>query len=687
MPGAPTATLDHAPRHEAPALLTQAVPLARAPTIERRMADAIRALAIDATQAAGSGHPGMPLGMADAAAALWSRTLRFDATDPRWPDRDRFVLSAGHGSMLLYALLHLTGHVGMDLGHLQRHRQLGCPAAGYPEHGEHPAIEATTGPLGQGLATAVGMALGERMMAARFGKSLVDHRIWVVASDGDLMAGVSHEAAALAGQLRLDRLTVLWDDNSAGPDGGAGQPGSADRLRHFAALGWAVKRVDGHDPAQVAAALSLALRSKKPTLIACQTIIGATAPDSRPLEETEAEAAKHALDWPHPPFIVPPDLRDRWAAAGVRGTAARRAWLKRLTKHPLRAEFERVIAGRLPDTWHESMAELKAELADTRPGMPTRQASQRVLHALAPAIQELTGGSADLTESNLTLGRGMSAVTPGSYAGRYVHYGVREHGMAACLNGLALHGGLLPYAGTYLVFSDHMRPALRLAALMRQRVIYVLTHDSIGLGEDGPAHQPVEQLASLRAMPGVHVMRPADAMETAECWELAIRRADGPTLLVLSRQAVPALRIDVAENRCARGGYVLQEADGARQATLIATGSEVAIAVEARRMLAAEGIAVAVVSLPCWELFAQQDEAARNAVLGTAPRWGIEAACSFGWERWLGGDGAFIGMDGYGASAPAADLFRHFGITPEAITTAVKKRLLPLLQEGEEYGR
>ena len=689
MPGAPTATLDHAPRHEAPALLTQAVPLARAPTIERRMADAIRALAIDATQAAGSGHPGMPLGMADAAAALWSRTLRFDATDPRWPDRDRFVLSAGHGSMLLYALLHLTGHAGMDVGHLQRHRQLGCPATGHPEHGEHPAIEATTGPLGQGLATAVGMALAERMMAARFGKSLVDHRTWVVASDGDLMAGVSHEAAALAGHLRLDRLTVLWDDNSAAPDGDAGQSGSADRLRHFAALGWATKRVDGHDSAQVAAALSLALRSKKPTLIACQTIIGSATPppDSRPLEETEAEAAKHALDWPHPPFTVPPDLRDRWAAAGVRGTAARRAWLKRLTKHPLRAEFERVSAGRLPDTWHESMAELKADLADTRPGMATREASQRVLHALAPAIQELTGGSADLTESNLTLGRGMSAVTAGSYAGRYVHYGVREHGMAACLNGLALHGGLLPYGGTYLVFSDHMRPALRLAALMRQRVIYVLTHDSIGLGEDGPTHQPVEQLASLRAMPGVHVMRPADAMETAECWELAVRRADGPTLLVLSRQAVPALRTDVAENRCARGGYVLQEADGARQATLIATGSEVAIAVEARRMLAAEGIAVAVVSLPCWELFAQQDEAARNAVLGAAPRWGIEAACSFGWERWLGAEGAFIGMDGYGASAPAADLFRHFGITPEAITTAVKKRLLPLLQEGEEYGR
>ncbi len=695
MPGAPTATLDAPPPHEAPALLAQAAILARPATIERRMADAIRALAIDATQAAGSGHPGMPMGMADAAAALWSRTLRFDATDPRWPDRDRFVLSAGHGSMLLYALLHLTGHAGMDLGHLQRFRQLSSPAAGHPEHGEHPAIEATTGPLGQGLATAVGMALAERMMAARFGKSLVDHRTWVIASDGDLMEGVSHEAAALAGHLRLDRLTVLWDDNSAFADGDAGLSQTADQLRHYAALGWATKRVDGHDPAQVAAALSLALRSKKPTLIACRTIIGFAAPTKagtnarhdEPLGDTEAEAAKQALDWPHPPFTVPPDLRDRWAAAGTRGTAARRAWLKRLNKHPLRAEFERTTAGRLPDTWHEAMAELKAGLADSRPAMATREAGQRVLHALGPAVAELVGGSTNLAESSLTQGRGMASVGPGSYGGRYVHYGIREHGMAACLNGLALHGGMLPYGGTYLVFSDYMRPALRLAALMRQRVIYVLTHDSIGLGEDGPTHQPVEQLASLRAMPGVHVMRPADAMETAECWELAIRRADGPTLLVLSRQAVPALRTDAAENRCARGGYVLQEADGPRQATLTATGSEVAVAVEARRMLAAEGIAVAVVSLPCWELFAQQDEAARNAVLGTAPRWGIEAACSFGWERWLGTDGMFIGMDGYGASAPGPDLFRHFGITPEAITSAVKKRLLPLLQEGEEYGR
>ena len=696
MPGAPAAMLD-APRAPAPALQAQAAILSRPATIERRMADAIRALAVDATEAAGSGHPGMPMGMADAAAVLWSRVLRYDAADPRWPDRDRFVLSAGHGSLLLYALLHLTGHAGMELGHLQRFRQLDSPAAGHPEHGEHPAIEATTGPLGQGLATAVGMALGERMMAARFGRSLVDHRTWVVASDGDLQEGVSHEAACLAGHLRLEKLTVLWDDNSVSLDGDAGLASSADPLRHYAALGWATKRVDGHDPAAVAAALSLAVRSKKPTLIACRTIIGFAAPTKagtaaahgRPLGETEAEAAKQALDWTHPPFCVPPDLVARWLAAGSRGTAARRAWLKRVTRHPLRAEFERVVAGRLPDTWHEATAELRAELAESRPGMATREASQRALNALAPVIPELVGGSADVTDSCRTLGRGMAAVGPGSYAGRHIHYGVREHGMAACLNGLALHGGILPYAGAYLVFSDYMRPALRLAALMRQRVVMVLTHDSIGVGEDGPTHQPVEQLASLRAMPGLQVMRPADALETVECWELALRRADGPTVLALSRQAVPALRTDAGENRCARGGYVLQDADGPRQATLVATGSEVSVAMEARRMLAEAGIAAAVVSLPCWELFGQQAAEYRAAVLGTAPRWGIEAACGFGWERWLGPDctsnGAFIGMDGFGASAPGEHLFRHFGITPEAITTAVKRRLAP--QKEDPNGR
>ena len=651
----------------------------------QRMADAIRALSIDAVEAAGSGHPGMPLGMADVATALWTRVLRFDASDPRWPDRDRFVLSAGHGSMLLYALLHLTGHAGIGIGALQRFRQLDSPAAGHPEYGDHPGIEATTGPLGQGLATAVGMALAERMMAARFGKSLVDHRTWVIASDGDLMEGVTHEAAALAGHLRLEKLTVLWDDNTMSLDGDTTLSGSEDTLKRFAAMGWATRRINGHDPAAIAAALAMAQRSRKPLLVACRTVLGfaaategghATCPRG-PLVPGEGDAAKEALDWPHAPFVVPDALMAQWRRAGARGTPARRAWLKRLANHPQRADFERVVAGKLPEAWHEASAALKAKLADTIPQIATRDSSEMALNVLADAIPELVGGAADVASATRTQARGMAAVVPGSYAGRYIHWGIREHGMAAALNGMALHGGVLPFAGTFLVFSDYMRPALRLAALMRQRVIHVLTHDSIGLGEDGPTHQPVEQLASLRAMPGMQVMRPADAVETVECWELAIRRIDGPTLLVLSRQPVPAVRTDAAENRCARGGYVLAEADGPRQATLIASGSEVAVALEARRLLAEDGIPAAVVSLPCWNLFAAMDESARAPVLGSVLRVGIEAACGFGWERWLGPDGIFIGMTGFGASAPGPDLFRHFGITPEAIAAAVRKRLLP----------
>ena len=659
--------------------------LARPPSVQRRMADAVRALAIDAVEAACSGHPGMPMGMADVATILWVNTLRFDASDPAWPDRDRFVLSAGHGSMLLYALLHLTGHAGMDIGALQRFRQIDSPAAGHPEHGEHPAIETTTGPLGQGLATAVGMALAERMLAARFGRSLVDHRTWVVASDGDLMEGISHEAACLAGHLRLEKLTVLWDDNSVSVDGDTTLSASDDQLKRFAACGWATRRIDGHDPAAIAAAIALAVRSKKPTIIACRTIIGLAAPTKAgtasshggPPGQSESEAAKHALHWPHPPFEIPPDLADCWNQAGARGTTARRAWLKRLNNHPLRAEFDRVLAGRLPETWHEATAALKSELAETRPTLATRQSSQQTLAALVPAIPELVGGSADLTTSNLTQAPGMAPITPGNYAGRYIHFGIREHGMAACLNGIALHGGFIPYAGTFFVFTDYMRPALRLAALMRQRVIHVLTHDSIGLGEDGPTHQPIEHLASLRAMPGMSVLRPADAIETVECWELALRRADGPSLLVLSRQPIPAVRLEAGENRCARGGYVLLEADGPRQVTLIASGSEVATALEARLLLAAEGIPAAVVSLPCWSLFSLQDETYRAQVLGSGLRVGIEAACGFGWERWLGLDGIFIGMTGFGASGPCETLYRHFGITSEAIATAVRKRLQP----------
>ena len=666
-----------------PALAVQTAILARPMTPERRMADAIRALSIDAVEAAKSGHPGMPMGMADVATALYSRVLKFDAADARWPDRDRFVLSNGHGSMLLYSLLYLNGYAGIGIEDIKNFRQLHSITAGHPEFGEHPGIETTTGPLGQGLANAVGLALAERMLAARFGKSLVDHRTWCFVGDGCLMEGISHEAIDLAGHLKLEKLTVLWDDNAISIDGNTNLATSEDQLKRFAAAGWATKIVDGHDCAAVAAAMSASLRSKKPTLIACKTIIGLGSPNragtagvhGAPLGAAEAQATKALLGWNEPAFSVPEDVLERWRAVGARGAGARRAWLKRLARHPMRVEFERVISGKLPDSFFEAITALKNEFAESKPKLATRQASQKVLDALVPATPEMVGGSADLTGSNLTFVKGMGSVLPGSYAGRYIHWGIREHVMGAASNAIALHGGLIPYTGTFFVFSDYMRPAIRLAALMRQRVIHVLTHDSIGLGEDGPTHQPVEHLASLRAMPNVHVFRPADTLETAECWELSVRRADGPSLLVLTRQALPALRFDASENKCALGGYVLAEAEGPRQATLIATGSEVSIAMDARAKLAAEGISVAVVSLPCWELFAQQDAAYRAEVLGTAPRVGIEAAVGFGWERWIGEDGIFIGMQGFGASAPFEQLYQEFGITPDAIAAAVRKRL------------
>ena len=665
----------------AAALARQAAVLAQPMTEARCMANAIRALAIDAVEAAKSGHPGMPMGMADVATVLWTRFLKYDAADARWPDRDRFVLSGGHGSMLLYALLHLSGYEGMALADLKAFRQLHSVAAGHPEYGAHPAIEMTTGPLGQGLATAVGMALAERLLVAKFGKSLVDHRTWAMCGDGDLMEGVSHEAGALAGHLRLNKLTVLFDDNNISIDGDTAMATSEDPLKRFAAYGWAVKRIDGHDFAAIEAALNAAARSAKPTIIACRTIIGFGAPKKAgtagthgsPLGGAEAEAAKLALGWAHLPFTVPEEVAAPWRAAGTRGATARRGWLKRLAKHPQRVEFERAAAGRLPEGWVEAMAAYKATLAESQPKLATRQASQKALEVLVPAVPELVGGSADLTGSNLTLVKGMAGAAPESFAARYIYYGVREHGMAAAMNGIALHGGLIPYGGTFFVFTDYMRPALRLAAIMGVRVIHVLTHDSIGLGEDGPTHQPVEHLAGLRAMPNVLLLRPADAMETAECWELAIRNVAGPSLLVLSRQAVPALRAESNGNKCARGAYVLAEAEGARAATLIATGTEVALAMAARAALAKEGVQVAVVSAPSFGLFAQQDATYQAAVLGAAPRIGVEAAVGFGWERWLGPEGLFIGMSSFGASAPGEVLYAHFGITEAAIVDAVKK--------------
>jgi transketolase len=667
-----------------PALDAMAERLAETAGPERAMADAIRALAIDAVEAARSGHPGMPMGMADVATVLWTRFLKFDAADPRWPDRDRFVLSAGHGSMLLYALLHLTGHDGMEMEELRAFRQLGSRTAGHPEHGEHPAIETTTGPLGQGLAAAVGMAMAERMLAARFGRSLVDHRTWVIASDGDLMEGVSHEAASLAGHLKLAKLTVLYDDNAISIDGPTSLAYSDDALKRFAAYGWATKRIDGHDPAEIAAALAYAQRSNRPTLIACRTIIGFGAPTKAgtaathgaPLGPEEAAAAKRALGWDAPPFTVPAEIARAWAEAGRRGAKERMAWLRRYQRSPQRAEFERVTAGRLPDGWRAALDAWKEKAAAEKPKLATRQASQKALEALVPAIPELVGGSADLTGSNLTHVKAMGTLSAQNWIGRHIHFGVREHGMGGALNGMALHGGLIPYGGTFLVFSDYMRPAIRLAALMKQRVVYVFTHDSIGLGEDGPTHQPVEHLASLRAMPNLHVFRPADAVETAEAWALALARTEGPSVLALTRQALPAVRsAHTPENMVARGAYVLAEAEGPRKATLIASGSEVAIALAARDLLQNQGVPTAVVSMPCFELFARQEEAWQAVVLGGALRVGIEAACGFGWERWLGLSGIFVGMTGFGASGPCEKLYRHFGITPEAVAAAVTRRL------------
>lgn len=554
----------------------------------------------------------LALGMADAVSVLVTEFHRFDAADPRWPDRDRLVVSPSHGAPLLRALLDLTGHADQagDAG--------------------HPAAEASTGPLGQGFAMAVGMALAERLLAARFGKSLVDHRTWVIATLGDLMEGVSHEAASLAGHLRLEKLLVLLEDDSDCPFCVSGLAGPDDALRRFAALGWATRSVAADDPAAIASALSLSLRSRKPTLIACRT--GRTG-DVAPAGDGAA----------------------LWADAGRRGSTARRAWLKRLAHHPQRAEFERVMAGRLPDGWTDQLATVKAALAADRAAASTRQSAERLLEAMAPSIPELVGGQTELGPS-----RG-APVTPGSFSGRQVHYGAREQGMAACLNGLSLHGGLLPYAAATLVGTDAMRPALRLSAMMGVRAIYVATHDSGGADQGSP----VEQLASLRAMPGLMVLRPADAIETAECCELAVRRTTGPTMLVLSDQALPALRGDAGENRCARGAYVLAEANGPRAATLIASGSDVALAMAARDLLAADGLAVAVVSMPGWALFARAPAGVQAVILGSAPRFGIEAACGFGWERWLGPDGVFLGLDGFGAPL----------LTPDQIAGSVRRRL------------
>jgi len=638
------------------------------------LANALRLLAADAVQRARSGHPGMPMGMADVATVLFQEFLRFDAAAPDWPDRDRFVLSAGHGSMLLYGALHLLGYADMTIAELQNFRQLGSRTAGHPEYGHADGIETTTGPLGQGFANAVGMALAERILRDRFGVELVDHRTWVVVGDGCLMEGISHEAASLAGHLRLDRLVALFDDNHVSIDGDTALAISDDVLKRFEAYGWQTARVDGHDPAAVRTALTAATAADRPVLLACRTTIGYGAPNKAgtaathgaPLGDDEITATRAALDWPHAPFEVPDDIRAAWQAAGARGRTARQAWQARLEAAAQRAEFERAIAGELPSGWHAGLEAVKLKAATEKPKLATRVASQHALEPLMAAIPELVGGSADLTGSNNTKTSNAAVVTA-ERSGRYVHYGVREHAMAAAMNGMAVHRGVIPYGGTFLVFSDYSRPAIRLAAIMGIRVVHVLTHDSIGLGEDGPTHQPVEHLAALRAIPNLFVFRPADPVETAECWELALTRRDGPSVLALTRQALPTLRDDAATNRSARGAYVLVDSEGPRALTILATGSEVSLAVEARARLEAAGVATAVVSMPCWEVFDKQSAAYRAEVLGAAPRLAVEAARPFGWTRYVASEDHVVGMTGFGASAPAVALFAHFGLTADEV--------------------
>jgi transketolase len=650
------------------------------------MANAIRFLAIDAVEKAKSGHPGMPMGMADVATVLFSRFLKFDPADPAWPDRDRFVLSAGHGSMLLYALLYLTGYEGMTSAQLRAFRQWGSKTPGHPEYGHTPGVETTTGPLGQGIATAVGMALAERLMNARFGDDFVDHYTYVIAGDGCLMEGLSHEAISLAGHLGLSRLIVLFDDNEISIDGATSLSCSDDQLARFMASGWSACRIDGHDPEAIAAAIEHARNGDRPSLIACRTLIGFGAPNRQgtekahgaPLGEDEVAKTRAALDWPHEPFQVPESILSRWRKVAENGRVARRNWIER-TRQPnpvARSPFHDALNRNLPYGYAEAMTEVRDRFAADKPSIATRQASQLVIDAIAEAIPNLLGGSADLTHSNLTRARTQRPVKSDAFDGSYIHYGVREHAMAAAMNGIALHGGFIPYGGTFLTFADYCRPAIRLAALMGVRVIHVMTHDSIGLGEDGPTHQPVEHLASLRAIPNLLVFRPGDAVETAEAWDCALRAQTSPSVLCLSRQAMPTFRDGGGViNLVAQGAYVIVEPEDGRDVTLIATGSEVSIALKAAKLLAGDGVRAAVVSAPCFELFCQQSREYRANVLGKVPRIGVEAAVEGDWARWLGDSGDFVGMTGFGASAPADVLYREFDITAEAVARAAMRCL------------
>ncbi len=656
------------------------------------MANAIRALTMDAVERAHSGHPGMPMGMADVATVLFSKFLKFDASAPHWPDRDRFILSAGHGSMLLYALLYLTGYKDMTLDEIKNFRQWGSRTAGHPEYGDAAGIETTTGPLGQGLGNAVGMALADKMMASQFG-SLVNHKVYVVAGDGCLMEGISHEAISLAGHLQLNNLVVLFDDNHISIDGPTDLAVSDDQLARFKASQWDVMRIDGHNFTEIETALKKAQGAQKPVLIACRTHIAKGAPHKAdtasahgsPLGAEEVQATRDNLGWPYPPFIIPDEILSVWRKVGEQGHSLRKAWEERLAHHPSKNEFNRRIQGDLPKNWGNALQPLLKKFISEKTSVPTRSSSQMVLDVLSPLIPELVGGSADLTGSNNTQAKDMVAISPGNYTGRYIHYGVREHGMAAMMNGLALHGGFIPYGGSFLTFTDYCRPSIRLSALMGIRVIYVMTHDSIGLGEDGPTHQPIEHLASLRAIPNLLVFRPADAVEVAECWMLALTSKTSPSLLALTRQKLPSLRDDMSQNFSAYGAYVLKEASGVRKVTLLATGSEVSIAMNAQKILEEKGIPTAVVSMPCWELFEKQPPAYQTAILGPGTfRVAIEAASPFGWERYVGEKGCIIGMTRYGASAPYEDLYRHFGFKPENVVKVVEERCFRHCEERSD---
>ena len=651
-----------------------------------RMANAIRFLSMDAVEKANSGHPGLPMGCADIATVLFTRFLKFDAKAPHWADRDRFILSAGHGSMLLYSLLYLTGYEDMTIEQIKNFRQLGSRTAGHPEYGHAAGIETTTGPLGQGVANSVGFALGERIMNAAFGDDLVNHFTYVLCGDGCLMEGISQEAISLAGHLKLNKLIVFWDNNNISIDGPVSLADSTDQVARFQASGWNASHVDGMDPEAIAYAIEAAHHSQKPTMIACKTTIGFGAPTKAgtnkahgsPLGAEEIAGARKFFNWDSPPFEIPADILSAWRDAGKAGAEARADWEKRLGKSDKKAEFERRMAGKLVKGFDGVIADYKKKLVQDKPKVATRKSSEMALEVINGFLPETIGGSADLTGSNNTKTSQTKNITPDDYGQRYVHYGIREHGMAAAMNGLALHGGIIPYGGTFLCFSDYARPAMRLASLMGIRSIFVMTHDSIGLGEDGPTHQPVEQLAALRAIPNHNVFRPADAVETAECWQLAIENQKTPSTLALTRQNLPTLRTEfVAENLCAKGAYEFAAAEGgAAAATIFATGSELEIALGARKLLQEHGHPTRVVSVPCFELFASQDEAYRKKVLGSAGlNMAIEAGVREGWDALIGSDGLFIGMKGFGASGTIEQLYPHFGITAEAAAKAAEARL------------